>query len=100
MNQFYFLRKSKLNVKKINKIDYKTKTMCNNNELQAILQRLPKDIVDIIYDDKADMERMDEKREYFKKSIYPEIKKRGRKRKSYEFVGKEKILEWMRRISS
>jgi hypothetical protein len=100
MNQFYFLRILKLNVKKVKMINYKTKTMCKNNELQEILQRLPKDIVDIIYDNKTDMEKMDERRKYFKKSIYPEIKKKGRKRKRYEFVGKEKILEWMRILSS
>ena len=100
MYQFYFLRILKLNVKKVKMIHYKTKTMCKNNELQAILQRLPKDIVDIIYDNKNDMEMMDEKRKYFKKSIYHEMKKRGRKRKRYEFVGKERILEWMRRLST
>lgn len=74
--------------------------MCKNEDLQLILRILPKEVVDIIYDDKKDMEMIDEKREYFKKSIYPEMKKKKRKRKRYEFIGRDKILDWMGTISS
>ena len=74
--------------------------MCENRELQLILKKLPKEVVDLIYNDKKDMENIDEKRKYFKKYIFPEIKKRGRKRKRYEFVGKDKIIMWMRELST